>query len=90
MISRGKRAGALNREQKELKPHGTKGFPCAGYDSCYTDNPEDFLPWHWHEEMEIIYIAEGALRVKIPSGIFFSGKRRLSVFKFQCSPLCIG
>ncbi len=74
MISRGKGTGALNREQKELKLHGTKGFPCAGYESYYTDNPEDILSWHWHEEIEIIFIEEGVLNVKIPSESFLLKK----------------
>lgn len=74
MISWGKGTGVLNREQKELKPHGTPGFPCAGYCSCYTDNPEDILSWHWHEEIEIIYIEEGKMKVKIPSKTFLLGK----------------
>ena len=61
MISRKKEMGVLNKEQKELRLHGTKGFPCAGYESHYTDNPDDVVPWHWHEEIEIMYIEEGDL-----------------------------
>lgn len=52
---------------KELQPHGSLEFPCAGYASCYTDRPEDVIPWHWHEEMEIIYIEDGQAKIKIPS-----------------------
>lgn len=56
----------LNRNQKELKPHGTLDFPCAGFDSRYTDSDEDIIPWHWHEEMELVYVKEGEMKLQIP------------------------
>ena len=31
----------LSRDNKELKPHGTIDFPCAGYSSCYRDSEDD-------------------------------------------------
>ncbi len=34
----------LNRGLKELQPHGTLAFPCAGYSALYTDKPEDIIP----------------------------------------------
>lgn len=60
----------VNRFSKELQPHGTVDFPCAGYSSYYTDKEEDAIPWHWHEEIEFIYIKDGQMDVKIPSGLF--------------------
>lgn len=60
----------LNRDNQELQPHGSTAFPCAGYEQHYTDHPEDDIPWHWHEEMEIIYIAAGSMTVRIPSETF--------------------
>jgi len=43
----------------ELTQHGTPVFPCAGYD----EDPGKYLvgniPWHWHEEIEIILAVEG-------------------------------
>lgn len=58
----------LNRSstQKELQPHGTIEFPCAAYASCHTDAPGDAVPWHWHEELEIIYIAGGTMKLQVP------------------------
>lgn len=55
----------LNSDGKELRPHGTLEFPCAGYLGYYTDKPENIVPWHWHEEFEIIYIEDGALIVNL-------------------------
>lgn len=60
----------LNHAARELQPHGTPDFPCAGYSSCHTEKPEDIIPWHWHGEVEIIYISEGTLRVRIPQTSF--------------------
>ena len=57
----------LNRDRKELQPHGSADFPCAGYDSYHRERPEDIIPWHWHQEIEIIYIAEGRMEIKVPA-----------------------
>lgn len=58
----------LNRShtQKELQPHGTVEFPCAAYTSRHTDAPGDTIPWHWHEELEVIFVAAGTLKLQIP------------------------
>ena len=61
----------LNQKLKELRPHGTLEFPCAGYSSYYTGRQEDSIPWHWHEEIEMVYVAEGRLELKIPSESFY-------------------
>lgn len=61
----------LNQRLKELNPHGSLAFPCAGYSSVYTDREECAIPWHWHEELEIIYITEGRMELKIPSRSFY-------------------
>lgn len=61
----------LNQSREELKPHGTPDFPCAGYSSLYSDAAEDTIPWHWHKELEFIYLKEGCLSIKtIPSTSF--------------------
>jgi AraC-like DNA-binding protein/mannose-6-phosphate isomerase-like protein (cupin superfamily) len=43
----------------ELTKHGTPIFPCAGYD----EDPGKYLvgniPWHWHEELEVVLAVEG-------------------------------
>lgn len=64
----------LNKGSKELQPHGSLEFPCAGYSSFHTDRQEDIIPWHWHEEIEMIYIADGQMKIKIPSNVFLLEK----------------
>ena len=68
----------LNRVSMELQPHGSAEFPCAGYSSSHTDRPEDAIPWHWHEEMELVYIARGRMDVKTPGKSFTLGQGELA------------
>lgn len=64
----------LNKGLKELQPHGSLEFPCAGYSSYYTEGQEHSIPWHWHEEIEIVYIEKGQMEMKIPSEAFLLEK----------------
>ena len=57
----------INPSRKELKPHGSIEFPCAGYWDRYSEQTRREFPWHWHEEMEIIYIKSGALTLLLPA-----------------------
>lgn len=53
---------AINDQGKELTPHGDALFPVACYD-------EDFLqhlvPWHWHDDFEVILITEGCAHINV-------------------------
>lgn len=64
----------LNKASKELQPHGSLDFPCAGYSSHHMGRPGSVIPWHWHEEMEIVYIESGQMKIKIPSKTFLLKK----------------
>lgn len=57
----------LNDAKKQLYPHGTTSFPCAAYEKLYTNRPDQAIPWHWHEELEIAYVKSGTLKFQIPS-----------------------
>lgn len=50
---------SIGPDLHELTKHGTPVFPCAGYD----EDPGKYLagniPWHWHEELEIVLVTEG-------------------------------
>lgn len=60
----------LNHAQQELQPHGTLEFPCAGYNAQLKNIPEDIIPWHWHEEMEIVFVKSGQLNLYIPAKVY--------------------
>lgn len=58
----------LGRNRKELKPHGTIAFPCAGFSEIYEKNTE--VAWHWHEEIEIVYVEWGSMDWQVPGKIY--------------------
>ena len=46
----------VNEQGMELIEHGSALCPAA----CYYDNlAEEDVPWHWHEELELILVSEG-------------------------------
>ncbi len=57
----------LNRVSRELQAHGTTEFPCAGYESTHTNQADDVIPWHWHEEFEVVCILEGQMKLMVPN-----------------------
>ncbi len=71
-------------ELKENKPHGTREYP---YDQYFIHGAKHAfqIPVHWHEELEIIYIKKGTLKVMIAEqeyigtdgAIFFVNPREL-------------
>ena len=64
----------IDRVYKELQPHGTLDFPCGAYAEKYSDKPEQAIPWHWHEELEITYVKNGKIKLQIPSKTYFLEK----------------
>jgi len=60
----------LDRNKRELSPHGTPDFQCEGYDELYDKTTEMEFPWHWHEEIELIVIESGTMTVQIPGKLF--------------------
>lgn len=41
---------------RELRQHGSYEFPCNSYQTAGGG-----FPWHWHDEMEMIYVESGTL-----------------------------
>ena len=54
----------VNGELMELTAFGTPMFPCAAWDERFSRFVGGVVPWHWHEEMEIIYVMEGNMQVR--------------------------
>ena len=55
----------VNAQQRELGDHGSAGFPIACYE-MYADR--DFVPLHWHEEMEFNLVVSGRMRFSTEQG----------------------
>ena len=52
----------VSAQGRELTRHGTALFPVG----VYFDNLErDPVPWHWHDELEAVYIAQGGTVVSV-------------------------
>ncbi len=49
---------------KEIRPHGTKSFPCAIYRTQFAGKGT-LVKHHWHEEAEILYFSGGKFRLEI-------------------------
>ena len=45
-----------DQEGRELIPHGTALFPVSCYDEDLVQIP---VAWHWHDDLEVIFITEG-------------------------------
>ena len=47
---------------EEIQKHGTPEFPIV----CYEENLSSFsIPWHWHEDFEIIWVISGRIKVSV-------------------------
>lgn len=57
----------ISSNQKELQPHGTLEFPCAAYESNHENKEADAIPWHWHDELEMVYVKKGDIKLQIPT-----------------------
>lgn len=49
---------------RELTIHGTHDFPCASYDERFSEFFGGEVSWHWHDEIEIVLVVEGATKVE--------------------------
>ena len=84
----------VNSKRKEIRQHGSARFPCAGYESIRTTSIDAIIPWHWHEEFEILYVPEGRMVLKVLSDTYTmtAGQMALvnsSTLHFaQASPSC--
>ena len=56
-----------NNTREELLPNFSETFQCiSSYAdlNCYKD---DFVPWHWHRELELFYVEKGTIEYYTPN-----------------------
>jgi len=53
-----------DEEGRELTTHGVSDFPCASYDEWFSKFFEGEVPWHWHDEVEIVLVVEGCTKLE--------------------------
>lgn len=49
---------------REMTTHGSHDFPCASYDERFSQFVGGEVPWHWHDEIEVVLVIEGATKVE--------------------------
>ena len=65
---------------RELMEHGTAAFPIA----CYHDDLQaEPVPWHWHEELEVLVVSEGMILATAGGEKFRLEKGRLHSMVFH-------
>ena len=66
-------AVSIDQQGRELVEHGTPLFPVA----CYHDNiSEAEVPWHWHDELEVLIVETGTSRVSVNGADYSKSGRR--------------
>ena len=50
---------------RELKDHGTALFPVSCYGGSLEEHP---VPWHWHDELEVVVVERGLAAVSVDGG----------------------
>ena len=53
----------INGHETEVR--GNTMFPCSAYWWDLTNPLFDEIPWHWHEEIEVLFVKAGTLRLRI-------------------------
>ncbi len=57
----------IDIRQHESDNRGTPMFPCGGYITTVGDHITELIPWHWHEEVEVIMVTNGVLKLNVPN-----------------------
>lgn len=60
-------ATIVDHSLKETTIHGTKEFPFAVYLDDFSDFPNGYICWHWHDEVQITFIREGEFTCQVGS-----------------------
>lgn len=60
----------IAKDLQELTLHGTKEFPVALYETVLQLDSLDFLPLHWHKEIQFVYVKSGRVEYRVGADIF--------------------
>ena len=53
----------MNKQTLQEKPHGTHYFPFESFSQADLTGSY-FAPYHWHDELEFLYITKGSLTLR--------------------------
>ncbi len=54
----------VDKDLMELTARGTPDFPVGMYDNTFSDFLTGDVPWHWHGEVEFIYMLDGEIYLR--------------------------
>ncbi len=60
----------IAKDLQELTLHGTKEFPVALYETVLRLDSMDFLPLHWHKEIQFVYVKSGCVEYRVGADVF--------------------
>ncbi|MFJ7185266.1 AraC family transcriptional regulator [Lysinibacillus xylanilyticus] len=60
----------IAKDLQELTLHGTKEFPVALYETVLRLDSMDFLPLHWHKEIQFVYVKSGRVEYRVGADVF--------------------
>jgi len=60
----------IAKDLQELTLHGTKEFPVALYETVLRLDSMDFLPLHWHKEIQYVYVKSGRVEYRVGADVF--------------------
>ena len=81
-----------DRNERQLEQHGSALFPAGFY---YGDLINNFVTWHWHEELEIVKIQRGriaigagnsSVQLEAGNGCFINGNVLHNLWKVDSAP----
>ena len=57
----------IDMRQHEINNRGTPMFPCAGYFVSVGGHIAEGIPWHWHDEVEVLVVVSGVFKLEVPN-----------------------
>ena len=57
------------KDLQELTLHGSNEFPVALYETCLRLDQLDFLPLHWHMEIQFVYVRSGRVKYRVGADV---------------------
>lgn len=64
----------VDEHQKQIVSTGTSMFPITAYYNDLDQMPTKEVAWHWHEELEVIYVVKGSVIIGIQNDTFILGE----------------
>lgn len=55
----------IDHQNRELTQHKTKLLPLACYKTAIHQNVHGYIPLHWHEEVQFVFVLEGVIRFQV-------------------------